>query len=150
MSYLELSKQLRAIDKLCLNITKRAIENIAPQLSNCQSEILMDLMFACPDATDTQIGEVCQETFVDLVTYPKNIKQEIPNFLVSSGDTFTINDKGCPELHSVWCGDAYGVPNLDGLKALYTDLKKHYDDLETNTFIEICKHQLAMNPSHQH
>lgn len=55
----------------------------------------------------------------------QNVINEIDNFIQVQGSEITINEN-CTFLMSVWSGDIYGEPGLEGLRELEKDLAKQY------------------------
>lgn len=82
-----------------------------------------------------------QNESLSFVVDAEKVLNEIPLFIVKEAGTqrgWSINTEDkCPFLSEVWNGDAYDKTEIEGLKALLSDLQNQFEQITTENLVKI-------------
>lgn len=86
---------------------------------------------------DDQFYSTLQNIALEFINDAKNVNKEIDNFILENDQGLFAPNDSCTFLMSVWSGDEFGEPRIEGLRLL----NKELEDKRNSSLLDYCLKQ---------
>ena len=131
----QLVKVLDKIQKVSEDILSEGLD-IMKELKNDDNPIIEEIMksFEAADKKQSCL-EFARNISITLIQDAKTVKTQLPIFASALSSNTPIDDCKAPFFVEIWCGDAYGKTEYDGLVELEKDLRSQLQKVSRDRII---------------
>lgn len=141
-NFKNLSKVLASCEKVAKLILSRSLKTMQ-DLMDPNSEIVddfLDELLARESSAEISRSDalsILQNCSLEWVSDAERVVAEIPYFVTEEDSKYFVNAncETCPFLTEVWNGDTYDLPEIEGLRALLTDLQNQLGNITVENLV---------------